>query len=222
VHAPGSRVEYVLLVRHEIATPQAVQRTLDAIAPRAVLRFADAYLTGHELEDSGGGWRDGLAAHIALQVGHLADRGHRTIAVALPERANPLAESRLHFTVEVAAKLGIAPPAWFPVPRSREAAAIALRDFRGRHPAVTAIAAHDDDVALRVLTAATDLGLKVPGDLAVIGHDETEHGALATPALTTVRVDTETYGRQAARAILGLPPGDLAPAPARIITRLST
>jgi len=214
--------DHVLLVRHGVATPQAVQRTLDAIAPRAVLRFADAYLTGHELEDSGGGWRDGLAAHVALQVGHLAERGHRQIAVALPERGNPLAESRLHFTGQVAARLGLDPPARFAVPRSREAAVAALRDFRARHAAVTAIAAHDDDVALRVLTAATDLGVRVPGDLAVIGHDETEHGALATPALTTVRVDAETYGRQAARAILGLPPGDLAPAPAAIVERLST
>jgi DNA-binding LacI/PurR family transcriptional regulator len=213
--------DYVLLVRHGTATPQAVQRTLDAIAPRAVLRFADAYLTGHELEDSGG-WRDGLAAHVALQVGHLGMRGHTRIAVALPERDNPLSEARLHFTIEVAAKLGIDPPARFAVPRLREAAAAALRGFRAAHPGVTAIAAYSDDIALRVLTAAFDLGVRVPGDLAVIGHDETEHAALATPALTTVRIDAETYGRQAARAILGLPPGDLAPAPARIIARLST
>jgi DNA-binding LacI/PurR family transcriptional regulator len=84
---------------------------------------------------------------------------------------------------------------------------------------VTAVAAYDDDVALRVLTAASDLGITVPGDLAVIGHDETEHGALATPALTTVRVDAEAYGRRAARALLGLQPGTLPLAPAQIIPR---
>ena len=214
--------DYVLLVRHGTATPQAVQRTLDAIAPRAVLRFADAYLTGHELEDSGGGWRDGLAAHVALQVGHLGMKGHTRIAVALPERDNPLSEARLHFATEVAAKRGIDPPARFAVPRLREAAAAALRGFRAAYPGVTAIAAYSDDIALRVLAAATDLGVRVPSDLAVIGHDETEHAALATPALTTVRIDAEAYGRQAARTILGLPPGRLTPAPARIIARLST
>jgi DNA-binding LacI/PurR family transcriptional regulator len=213
--------DHVLLVRYGLATPQVVQRTLDAIAPRAVLRFADAYLSGHDLEDSGGGWRDGLAAHVALQVGYLADRGHRHVAVALPDRETPMAEARLHFTAEVAGRLGLAAPARFIVPGPRAAGAVALRDFRAAHADVTAIAAYDDDVALRVLTAASDLGISVPGDLAVIGHDETEHSALATPALTTIRIDAEGYGRRAARALLGLEPGTLPLAPAQIIPRES-
>ena len=77
---------------------------------------------------------------------------------------------------------------------------------------MTAVAAFDDDVALRVLAAARDLGLAVPGDLAVIGFDENEYGALATPALTTVHIDAEAHGRQAARAILGLDTAGLTPA----------
>jgi hypothetical protein len=59
---------------------------LDAIAPRAVLRFGKPYLTGHELDDSGGGWRDGLAAHVSAQVGYLAGRGHTRIAYAARPR----------------------------------------------------------------------------------------------------------------------------------------
>ena len=41
-----------------------------------------------------------------------------------------------------------------------------LRSASGDHPAVTAVAAFDDDVALRVLAAMRDLGLAAPGDLA--------------------------------------------------------
>jgi DNA-binding LacI/PurR family transcriptional regulator len=211
--------DHVLLVRYGMASPQAVQRTLDAIAPRAVLRFADAYLSGHDLEDSGGGWRDGLAAHVALQIGYLADRGHSRIAVALPDRDTPMAEARVRFTTEVADRLGLASPARFSMRRPRSAGAAALRELRAANPGVTAVAAYDDDVALRVLTAASDLGVSVPADLAVIGHDETEYGALATPALTTIRIDAETYGRRAARAQLGLEPSTLPLAPAQVIAR---
>jgi hypothetical protein len=52
----------------------------EAIAPRAVLRFAGAYLNGHQFDP--GGWEDGFAANAALQVRHLAGRGHTRIAIA--------------------------------------------------------------------------------------------------------------------------------------------
>jgi len=86
---------------------------------------------------------------------------------------------------------------------------------------VTAVAAFDDDVALRVLAALHDLGLDAPADLAVIGFDATEHGALANPALTSVHIDAEAHGRRAARTLLGLDTADLSPAPGRVIVRAS-
>jgi DNA-binding LacI/PurR family transcriptional regulator len=84
---------------------------------------------------------------------------------------------------------------------------------------VTAVAAFDDDAALRILTALHDLGLNAPGDLAVIGFDDTEYGALTTPALTTVHIDAEDHGRQNARAILGLDPAAGTHVPGQVIVR---
>jgi DNA-binding LacI/PurR family transcriptional regulator len=213
--------DHVLLVRYEHAAPESTQRMLDAIAPRAVLRFGAAYLTGHELDDSGGGWKDGLAAHVAAQIGYLADRGHTRIALALPDRETPLRDVRLRFANQAADMLGLAPVTPFLIPGFRTDAADSLRAFRAADSAVTAIAAFDDDAALRVLTAARDVGLAVPDDLAVIGFDENEYGALATPALTTVHIDAEAHGRRAARAILGLDAADLSPVPGRVIVRES-
>ena len=46
---------------------------------------------------------------------------------------------------------------------------------------VTAIAGYDDDVAIRALTALQDLGLRAPDDVAVIGFDDIEHGAITLP-----------------------------------------
>jgi DNA-binding LacI/PurR family transcriptional regulator len=226
---------HALLVRHERGTKAAAPpRTgelpappfppgpvLDAIAPRAVLRFGEPYLTGHELDDSGGGWRDGLAAHVSAQVGYLAGRGHTRIAYALPDRETPLRAVRLRFADRAAERLGLSPVAPFSIPVFRTGAADSLAEIRAARPAVTAVAAFDDDVALRVLAAMRDLGLAAPGDLAVIGFDDNGYGALATPALTTVHIDAEAHGRQAARAILGLDAGDLSPAPGRVVARES-
>jgi DNA-binding LacI/PurR family transcriptional regulator len=87
---------------------------------------------------------------------------------------------------------------------------------------VTAVAAFDDDVALRVLAAMRALGLAAPGDLAVIGFDNAGYGALVDPALTTVHVDAEGHGRKAAREVLGLDAGHLARfTPGRVIVRES-
>ena len=210
--------DHALLVRYEHAGTEA---TLDAIAPRAVLRFGEPYLTGHELDDSGGGWRDGLAAHVSAQVGYLAGRGHTRIAYALPDRETPLRAVRLRFADLAAERLGLSPVAPFSIPVFRTGAADSLAEIRAAHPTVTAVAAFDDDVALRVLAAMRDLGLAAPGDLAVIGFDDNGYGALATPALTTVHIDAEAHGRQAARAILGLDAAGLSPAPGRVVVRES-
>ncbi|WP_308298733.1 LacI family DNA-binding transcriptional regulator [Streptomyces sp. GESEQ-35] len=210
---------HVLLVRHGHQTPQETRRVLDAIRPRAVIRFAEPYLTGHELEDRGGGWKDGLAAHSALQVRHLAERGHTHIAQALPDGENPVAEARLRFAAQTADRLGLAPVVSFIAPRPRTACARAVEEFRAARPEVTAVAAFTDDVALRALTALHDLGLTAPDDLAVMGYDDTEYGALVTPALTTIHIDAEAHGRLAARTALGLDTSGLEPAPARVIVR---
>jgi len=210
--------DHALLVRYEHPGTEA---TLDAIAPRAVLRFGEPYLTGHELDDSGGGWRDGLAAHVTAQLGYLAGRGHTRIAYALPDPGTPLRAVRLRFADRSAEMLGLSPVAPFSLPAFRTGATDSLARFRAASPAVTAVAAFDDDVALRVLAAMRDLGLTAPGDLAVIGFDDNGYGALATPALTTVHIDAEAHGRLAARAILGLDAGDLSAAPGRVVVRES-
>src|SRR5580704_11199182 len=193
--------EHVLLVRYARAADVAERLVVDAIAPRAVLRFGEPYLTGRELDDSGGGWRDGLAAHVSAQVGYLAARGHERIALALPARDTPLRAVRQRFADQAAAALGVPPLAPFTVP--------------GATSASSRTAAGDS------LSAMLALGLSAPGDLAVIGFDDNGYGALATPALTTVHIDAEAHGRQAARAILGLDAGDLSPAPGRVVVRES-
>lgn len=210
--------EHVLLVRH--GSGDTLQQILDVVRPRAVLRFGHVYRTGHELDDQGGGWQDGLAAHATMQIRFLAERGHTRIALALPADP-PLREVRFRFASQAVEAAGLPPLATVVVPRPRAAGAAAVRAFRAAHGEVTAVAGYDDDTALRTLTALHDLGLTAPGDLAVIGFDDTEYGALATPALTTVHIDAEAHGRLAARHALGLATDGLHPTPGRVIVRES-
>lgn len=215
------RHDHVLLVRHADGSPSAQKQVLDTIAPRAVLVFGAVYGSGQDLEDSGGGWRDGLAAHTATQIEYLAGRGHRHVALAVPEVELPRAEARLRFSNETAERLGIPPVVRLAVPRPRGAAGLAVATLRSRHPEVTAVAAFDDDVALRVLAAMRDLGFRAPEDLAVIGYDSTDYGALTTPALTTVHIDAEAHGRLAARRALLLDISDVELARGHVLVRES-
>jgi LacI family transcriptional regulator, galactose operon repressor len=61
----------------------------------------------------------------------------------------------------------------------------------------TAIFAFDDPLAVGVLEAARARGIAVPGELSVVGFDDTAEATLAVPALTTVRQPLAEMGRMA-------------------------
>lgn len=65
----------------------------------------------------------------------------------------------------------------------------------------TAIVACNDANALIALRVCRDLGLHVPGDVSLVGFDDTEMSRHGVPTLTTVRVDKEFMGRLAVRRL---------------------
>ncbi|TMR22904.1 LacI family transcriptional regulator [Nonomuraea turkmeniaca] len=77
-----------------------------------------------------------------------------------------------------------------------DAARALLKDRRPE-----AIVCSDDEVALGALLAAEELGLDVPGDVAVTGWDDIMAARHARPALTTVRQPMRELGARAARAL---------------------
>jgi DNA-binding LacI/PurR family transcriptional regulator len=66
----------------------------------------------------------------------------------------------------------------------------------------TGVFAVHDNAAIRFIHALEDVGLRVPRDVSVIGFDDLPTAAMMTPRLTTMRVDTETIGRQAIALLL--------------------
>lgn len=76
-----------------------------------------------------------------------------------------------------------------------------------------AIFCSSDLLAHGVITEAQVRGLRIPEDLAVIGFGDQEFAAHVAPSITTIRVDREALGRQAAQALLARLQGQRAERP---------
>jgi LacI family transcriptional regulator len=68
----------------------------------------------------------------------------------------------------------------------------------------TAIFGFNDNVAIGALRAAHDRGLSVPGDLSVVGFDDTEPALIVTPQLTSVRQPLAEMGRMGVSLLVRL------------------
>ena len=87
-----------------------------------------------------------------------------------------------------------------------------LRHFRGADPATrtTAVACFNDNVALGLISALMELGLRVPEDVSVVGFDDIPAATQTPWPLTTVHVPKLEMGKRAVDIILerlGEPPG---------------
>jgi len=138
-------------------------------------------------------------AGAAAATGHLLALGHRRIAAITGPAGWCATEDRLGGYRAALAGAGIEP----------EAALVAEADFEvagGRTAAArllalpdrpTAIVAFNDNLAVGAFQAARELGLELPGDLSVVGFDDSEQAPLVTPALTTMRQPLGEMARMA-------------------------
>jgi LacI family transcriptional regulator len=70
-----------------------------------------------------------------------------------------------------------------------------------QRPAVTALFACNDQMALGALKALRQLGRRVPEDLAVVGFDDAPEAAFFCPPLSTMRQDLNELGRASIREL---------------------
>ena len=94
-------------------------------------------------------------------------------------------------------------------------------------PAVTAVFAANDQMALGVLRALHESGRSVPGGVSVAGFDDIPEAASFWPPLTTVRQSFPELGRQVVRTLLteisfGTGAGTSLFVPATLVVRSST
>jgi DNA-binding LacI/PurR family transcriptional regulator len=94
----------------------------------------------------------------------------------------------------------------------------------------TAVVAHNDQIAVGLMSQLAERGCRVPDEVSVVGIDDSWTARMATPALTTVRVPAERAGVAAVRLLVDTPAGpsraDGGPArvelPTELIVRAST
>lgn len=91
----------------------------------------------------------------------------------------------------------------------------------------TAILAINDLLAIGALRAVGDLGLRVPGDLSLVGFDDIPEAKYLVPRLTTASKDAVRMGREAVRLALSRlqepsQPRQIVEVPAQFVVREST
>ncbi len=136
---------------------------------------------------------------------HLVDLGHQRVAILLHDGpgagdAHPQQQREIGWR-EVLAEMEIEPVVVRARGHDEDAAAEAVRPVLGADDRPTGVLCFSDVLALGVLRAARDLGLDVPGDLSVVGFDDSPVARRSDPTLTTVRQDVAGKGRLAAAAL---------------------
>jgi DNA-binding LacI/PurR family transcriptional regulator len=163
-----------------------------AYTPTVVVGERDVELDGVDIVVDD----DQLGARLAID--HLVQHGHRRIA-HIEGSPSSAARYRCEGYLVAMRRHGLAPYIMVEQGESSEEggkkAALALLR---RDPRPTAIFATNDIVALGVLAAAKELGLRVPEDLSIVGYDNTHLAALNQISLTSVDQPRRAMGRSAA------------------------
>lgn len=92
----------------------------------------------------------------------------------------------------------------------------AVFDNSAAHP--TAVVCYNDEIAVSLFKQTIPRGLAVPGDLSIVGFDDSLLALASQPELTTVRHPQEEMGRIAADELLAMIHGRIVPASQRALT----
>ena len=97
------------------------------------------------------------------------------------------------------------PPHWWVTGAPKAATPAGVR--LAQDPDVTAVFAANDQTALGIMRALHQAGRHVPGDISVVGFDDTPESSYFLPPLTTVRQDFGEVGRRSVELVLTLMDG---------------
>ena len=160
-----------------------------------------------------------------LATAHLLDLGHRTVHHVSGPQDWVAAEARVEGWREELRERGSVVPACL-VGDWSAASGYAAGQHLAADPAVTAVFAGNDQMALGVLLALHEAGRAVPADVSVVGFDDIPEAPYLIPALTTVRQDFEELGRRCLEQLMALLENGVAPAaaliPPDLVVRAST
>jgi LacI family transcriptional regulator len=145
------------------------------------------------------------ATGMALSVEHLLGLGHRGIAHLAGPQTMSTGVIRLRAFRHVVESAGLGPdraPVVISDAYTAEAGERATHELLDRYPAVTAICAGNDLIALGALRALRARGLRCPQEMSLVGFNDMRFADEFQPPLTTVHVPHLDMGAEAARLLL--------------------
>jgi DNA-binding LacI/PurR family transcriptional regulator len=192
--------------------------TLDRLGIPAVLIDSEASANhpAVNVDDAGG-------AKAAAE--HLLDLGHLNLAVIVlpPTRSHamtPTAARRLAGYRAALRAAGAPEPRMVTAGATMAAGALAFEALPKGRRRPTGVLAMSDMAAIGLMAAAIASGLRVPGDISIIGYDDLPMAAWTTPRLTTVRQPIVEKGRLAARLLIQRLQGQVVGSPPPLETSL--
>ncbi|MBE3012496.1 LacI family DNA-binding transcriptional regulator [Microbispora sp. NEAU-D428] len=161
----------------------------------------------------------------ALCADHLADLGHREIALlgaprVVYERGTGFAERTMAGFVEAARRHGLEADAR-PCEESFDEVHAAVKLLLDERPGLSGLVVHNEAAAGHVLGALRILGRRVPEDVSVVAICPDDIAERASPALTSVLIPAEDVGRQAVRLLMAKLEGQAVPESTLLEPRLT-
>jgi len=145
---------------------------------------------------------DRIGARQAVR--HLVELGHRRVA-HLTGHANLMsALIRRDVCLEVLQEAGIVTPAEYVLPGeySTESGYANGRRLLDLPEPPTAIFAGNDEIAVGVVEAARERGVRIPEDLSLVGYDDRPLSSVMSPRLTTIHQPFVEIGDLAVRLVI--------------------
>ncbi|AGL19778.1 LacI family DNA-binding transcriptional regulator [Actinoplanes sp. N902-109] len=138
----------------------------------------------------------------AMAADHLVSIGCRVVGMISGPPGVPASNDRVNGFRSAMARHG---HAWVPVVAgnfTQDSGEAAVRTLIAQNPGLDGLFVANDLMALGALMALREAARDVPGDVAVVGFDDSSAATSASPPLTTIRHPLEDMAAEAARLLL--------------------
>jgi len=196
------RIDGLILMGAFVSRSEAAKSTLSELLARRlpIVEIADHHNLDYDVDCVWSNYHE----VTAVLMSHLLALGHRRIGLVFGVASPDLGLDRLEPYQDSlrAAGLPLDPELVVICGTTTEAGYQAARQLLSLAAPPTAILVINDLLAIGVLRAASDLGLKVPADLSLASFDDIPAAQYLVPRLTTATKDAFRLGQEAMRLLL--------------------
>jgi len=192
-----NRVDAVIIGGGGTTGRQQFQNLHNRGVPAVLIGRYDVPLPAVRIDNLKGGWEAAT---------HVVSLGHRAIAILSgPTTSTSIQDRMKGYQRALRENKLTVPKRWILSGDLRPASALEMTErLLTSADRPTAILAANDQMAIAAMRAAQQLGLRVPGDLSVVGFDNIELASYVTPPLTTMGVPLYRVGVAAAEMAICL------------------